>query len=204
MARRGREALTGAPVPRPGWRWRSAPGRSSSGRRWRAAAAGTSSRGCATIPTARRPMRGGRWRATSARQRQRRADRPAAAGALCLLARLRQPAAFMENVRRGASRSGDGRSEWTIAAPAGSASTLRTEVAEERAGELIAWRTLPGLGGRGRGAGGFRDAPGGRGTIVEATVAYGRRAARSAAGSPSSSSASRTSRAAANSGASRC
>lgn len=78
---------------------------------------------------------------------------------------------FMDNVK--AVRSlGEGRSEWTIAAPAGRSVTLRTEITEERDGELIAWRTLPDSDLEAKGRVSFRDAPGGRGTIVEATVAY--------------------------------
>ena len=78
---------------------------------------------------------------------------------------------FMENVR--AVRAlGEGRSEWTIAAPAGSSVTLQTEITEERDGELIAWRALPGSDVEAEGRVAFRDASGGRGTVVEATVAY--------------------------------
>lgn len=78
---------------------------------------------------------------------------------------------FMENVQ--AVRSlGNDRSEWTIAAPMGSSVTLRTEVTEARDGELIAWRTLEGSDLAAEGRVSFRDAPGGRGSIVAATVAY--------------------------------
>jgi uncharacterized membrane protein len=67
----------------------------------------------------------------------------------------------------------DGRtSVWTIAAPGGTEVELRTEVVEEREGELIAWRTLPGSDVEARGEVRFRDAPAGRGSVVEATVAY--------------------------------
>ena len=52
------------------------------------------------------------------------------------------------------------------------ASRSSTEVTEERDGELIAWRTLRGSDVEAEGRVSFRDAPGGRGTIVEATVAY--------------------------------
>lgn len=78
---------------------------------------------------------------------------------------------FMENVQ--AVRTlGDGSAEWTIAAPAGTSVTLRTTVTEEREGALIAWRSLPGSEVEAEGRVAFRDAPGGRGTLVEATVAY--------------------------------
>jgi uncharacterized membrane protein len=78
---------------------------------------------------------------------------------------------FMENVRE-VRTLGDGHSEWTIAAPAGTSVVLRTGITEERAGELIAWRSLPGSEIDAEGRVAFRDAPGGRGTIVEASVAY--------------------------------
>ncbi len=78
---------------------------------------------------------------------------------------------FMENVRE-VRPLGDGRFEWTIAAPAGASVTLRTEITEERPGELIAWRTLPDSEVEAEGRVSFRDPPGGGGTIVAATVAY--------------------------------
>jgi uncharacterized membrane protein len=77
----------------------------------------------------------------------------------------------MENVRE-VRPLGDGRFEWTIAAPAGASVTLRTEITEERPGELIAWRTLPDSEVEAEGRVSFRDPPGGGGTIVAATVAY--------------------------------
>jgi uncharacterized membrane protein len=78
---------------------------------------------------------------------------------------------FMENVHA-VETFGDGRSEWTIAAPAGTSVTLSTAVTEDREGELISWRSLPGSEIEAEGRVAFRDAPGGRGSIVEATVAY--------------------------------
>lgn len=79
--------------------------------------------------------------------------------------------AFMENVRRVVPV--DGRtSVWTIAAPGGTEVELRTELVEEREGELIAWRTLPDSDVEARGDVRFRDAPSGRGSVVEARVAY--------------------------------
>lgn len=80
-------------------------------------------------------------------------------------------AGFMENVR--AVRAlGNGHSEWTIAAPAGTSVTLRTAVTEDRRGEVIAWRSLPGSEVEAAGRVAFRDAPGGRGAIVAATIAW--------------------------------
>jgi uncharacterized membrane protein len=78
---------------------------------------------------------------------------------------------FMENVQ--AVRTlGENRWEWTIAAPGGSSVDLLTEVVEERPDELIAWRTLPDSQVEAEGRVSFRDAPAGRGTVLEATVAY--------------------------------
>jgi uncharacterized membrane protein len=78
---------------------------------------------------------------------------------------------FMENVGEVRALGAD-RWEWTIAAPGGFSVALRTEIVEERDGELIAWRSLPESEVEAEGRVSFRDAPGGRGTIVEATVAY--------------------------------
>jgi uncharacterized membrane protein len=78
---------------------------------------------------------------------------------------------FMENVHAVRTLD-DGHSEWTIAAPAGTSVTLRSEITEDRAGEAIAWRSLPGSEIEAEGRVSFRDAAGGRGSIVEATVAY--------------------------------
>jgi uncharacterized membrane protein len=78
---------------------------------------------------------------------------------------------FMENLRK-VRILGNGHSEWTIAAPLGTSITLKTEIIEDRDGDAIAWRSLPGSEIEAKGRVVFRDAPGGRGSIVEATVAY--------------------------------
>jgi uncharacterized membrane protein len=78
---------------------------------------------------------------------------------------------FMENVEAVRRLDGD-RWHWTIAAPGGSSFELRTEVVEARENELIAWRTLPDSEVEAEGRVTFRDAPGGQGSIVEATIAY--------------------------------
>ena len=78
---------------------------------------------------------------------------------------------FMENIRE--VRVLDGvRSEWTIAGPAGTSVTVLAEIVEEREGERIAWRSLPGSDIEAEGSVAFRDLPAGRGTAVEATVSY--------------------------------
>ncbi len=78
---------------------------------------------------------------------------------------------FMEDVLA-VTMLPDGRSRWTIAAPAGRTVTFDTEVTEERPGELIAWQSVEDAPVRNSGRIRFRDAPGGRGTEVEATIAY--------------------------------
>ena len=78
---------------------------------------------------------------------------------------------FMSNVEK-VVLGEPGRSVWTIAAPGGFSVDLDTEVTEERDGEFIAWRTLPGSDVAAEGRVAFRDAPGGRGTVVEAEIAY--------------------------------
>jgi uncharacterized membrane protein len=78
---------------------------------------------------------------------------------------------FMSNVEK-VVQGEPGRSVWTIAAPGGFTVDLDTEITEEREGERIAWRTLPGSDVEAEGSVDFRDAPGGRGTIVEAEIAY--------------------------------
>jgi uncharacterized membrane protein len=78
---------------------------------------------------------------------------------------------FMENVRE-VKVLDSGRSQWTIAGPAGTSVEVLAEIVEERAGERIAWRSLPESDVKAEGAVEFRDLPGGRGTAVEATVSY--------------------------------
>ena len=77
---------------------------------------------------------------------------------------------FMENIEK-VEVDGD-RTIWAVAAPAGRSVTLVTEIVEERENELIAWRSLPESDIDTEGRVTFRDAPTGRGTCVEAIVAY--------------------------------
>jgi uncharacterized membrane protein len=78
---------------------------------------------------------------------------------------------FMENVRE-VKVLDDGRSQWTIAGPAGTSVRVLAEIVEEREGERIAWRSLPESDVEAEGAVEFRDLPEGRGTAVEAIVVY--------------------------------
>ncbi len=79
--------------------------------------------------------------------------------------------AFMDNLDK-VERLGGGGSRWTIRAPGGATVDVETVIAEERAGELIAWRSVEGSDIDTEGRVRFRDAPGDRGTEVELVVAY--------------------------------
>lgn len=77
---------------------------------------------------------------------------------------------FMENVRS-VEDIGEGRTAWTIAAPGGEV-RVETRLVEERENEALAWRSTEGSEIDTEGKVMFRDAPGGRGTLVEAMIAY--------------------------------
>jgi uncharacterized membrane protein len=77
---------------------------------------------------------------------------------------------FMENVEQ-VEEDGD-ITHWTIRAPAGMTVTLDTRITEDRPGEQIAWRSVEGSDIRTEGKLLLRDAPGGRGTIVTAIIAW--------------------------------
>ena len=77
---------------------------------------------------------------------------------------------FMQNVD---SVEAEGEASlWTIRGPAGMRYRIRTRIVAERENEEIAWRSLEGSDIDTEGKVMFRDAPGGRGTEVEAVVAY--------------------------------
>lgn len=78
--------------------------------------------------------------------------------------------AFMENVRS-VDVTGDV-TRWVIAGPAGSEVTLETRIVEDRENDHISWRSTSGSDIDTQGSVSFRDAPGGRGTEVEAQIAY--------------------------------
>lgn len=79
--------------------------------------------------------------------------------------------AFMANVRA-VDVLDDRRTRWTIAAPGGGEVEFTTTITEEQPGELIAWQSEEDAQVRNSGRIVFRDAPAGRGTEVEATIAY--------------------------------
>lgn len=61
---------------------------------------------------------------------------------------------------------------WTIRAPAGRSVEIRTRIVSEQENEQIAWRSVEGSDVETEGKIMFRDAPGDRGTVVEAVIAY--------------------------------
>ena len=79
-------------------------------------------------------------------------------------------ARFMENVEA-VHEKGD-LSLWTIKGPMGHAVEIRSRIVSDRPGEEIAWRSTPDSDIDTEGKVMFRDAPGGRGTVVEAIIAY--------------------------------
>jgi uncharacterized membrane protein len=77
---------------------------------------------------------------------------------------------FMENVRSASETGGETR--WAIAGPLGQDVNVVTNIVEDREGEVIAWRSTDASEIETQGRVSFRDAPAGRGTEVEATIAY--------------------------------
>ncbi len=77
---------------------------------------------------------------------------------------------FMENVRD-VKIEGD-LTRWAISGPMGRDVTVETRIVEDREDELIAWRSTGASDIDTEGKVTFREAPGGRGTEVEAIIAY--------------------------------
>jgi uncharacterized membrane protein len=67
---------------------------------------------------------------------------------------------------------GQNRSHWTARGPAGSRVEWEAELVDDRAGELISWRSLPGADVDNSGSVRFERAPGGRGTFVRVKMQY--------------------------------
>jgi uncharacterized membrane protein len=78
---------------------------------------------------------------------------------------------FMDNIEA-VTRSGDKRTVWTIRAPGWQTVEVETEVVEDVPGALIAWRSTDKSQIDTEGRVSFRDAGDGRGTMVEAIIAY--------------------------------
>lgn len=77
----------------------------------------------------------------------------------------------MENLDA-VERIDDERSQWRIKAPGGGTVSVETIVAQDRPGELIAWRSTEASDIETEGRVTFRDAPADRGTYVELVIAY--------------------------------
>ena len=78
---------------------------------------------------------------------------------------------FLENVVA-VEPLDDRRSRWVVKAPAGSTVEWVSAITEDRPGETIAWASEEGADVPNSGRVDFRDAPGGRGCWVTATILY--------------------------------
>ena len=67
---------------------------------------------------------------------------------------------------------GNGRSRWRAKGPLGTSIEWEAEVVEDRPGECLAWRSLPGADVPNRGRVVFRPATGGRGTEIGVELSY--------------------------------
>ena len=79
--------------------------------------------------------------------------------------------AFMENIES-VRVLDNARSHWVVKAPAGQTVEWDARIDEERPNELISWTTTPESSVKHTGRVEFREAPGGRGTEVTATILY--------------------------------
>lgn len=86
---------------------------------------------------------------------------------------LKNLAAFMENLEKiEVDDAASGTATWHIKAPPGRTVAVKTEIAREEDGKLIAWRSVEGSDIDTEGRVSFEDAPGDRGTRVGLIVAY--------------------------------
>jgi uncharacterized membrane protein len=68
--------------------------------------------------------------------------------------------------------TGDGHSHWMAKGPAGTEVEWDAEITEERPGEFISWRSLPGSSVENSGTVRFEPATGGRGTVLHVELHY--------------------------------
>jgi uncharacterized membrane protein len=80
-------------------------------------------------------------------------------------------ARVMENIER-IEVLDDKRSRWEVKAPAGRTVEWEAHVIKDEPGRLIVWESAPGADIKNAGQVEFKDAPGGRGTEVHATIVY--------------------------------
>jgi len=78
---------------------------------------------------------------------------------------------FMKHLKQVSVRK-DGRSHWIASGPGGQNYEWDAEIVENRPGELIAWRSLPGGDVENEGSVRFERVPGGRGTLVRVNLRY--------------------------------
>jgi uncharacterized membrane protein len=86
--------------------------------------------------------------------------------------RLENLPRFMNGLER-VTELGDGRSHWVGKSPMGFRAEWDAEIADEREGELIAWRSLPSSQIHNAGTVFFEETRNGRGTIVRVTMEIG-------------------------------
>jgi uncharacterized membrane protein len=65
-----------------------------------------------------------------------------------------------------------GRSRWVAKGPMGTNLEWDSEIIEERENDLLVWKSLPGSMIESMGRVEFKDAPGGRGTVVHVSMRY--------------------------------
>ena len=78
---------------------------------------------------------------------------------------------FMKSIVSVTERGG-GRSRWVARGPAGKTWEWEAEILEDRPGELLVWRSLPGSEVHHHGAVRFQEAPAGRGTEVRLGIEF--------------------------------
>jgi len=78
---------------------------------------------------------------------------------------------ILENIE-GVTELDERRSHWVVRAPAGTTVEWDSVIVEDIPDELISWQSDAGADVANSGRIDFRDAPGGRGTLVTATIAY--------------------------------
>jgi uncharacterized membrane protein len=78
---------------------------------------------------------------------------------------------FMENLES-VAECDDNISHWVARGPGGAKVEWDAEIYNEKEGELIAWRSLPGADITNAGSVHFEEAPGGRGTYVKVILNY--------------------------------
>jgi uncharacterized membrane protein len=80
---------------------------------------------------------------------------------------------FMQHLESVQADGADsGRSHWVARGPMGKNIEWDSEIIEERENELLVWKSLPGSMVESMGRVEFKDAPGGRGTIVHVSMRY--------------------------------